>query len=148
MRILRILGGVARKGRPGGAVSLVLCAGVMLVGCAGSSPSKGSADATTPLAAARSWFTSVNDKDLQGAEAHFVRSAKEMTDWENGDTSTWPTFTDLSCKTLRQTVTAATVYCSFEESASPAEGNPDNFWTVSLQRTSSGHWLINNYGQG
>jgi hypothetical protein len=69
-------------------------------------------------------------------------------DWGGGDTSTWSTFTDLHCKTLKQSARTATVYCSFKESASPSEGNPDSFWTVSLERTPSGHWLINNYGQG
>jgi hypothetical protein len=42
---------------------------------------------------------------------------------------------------------AADVFCSFLESASPVEGNPDTFWDVELQRTSRG-WLIDNYGQG
>jgi len=42
----------------------------------------------------------------------------------------------------------ATVYCSFNESPSSSEGNPDSFWTISMQRNDSGGWLINNYGQG
>ena len=69
-------------------------------------------------------------------------------DWGDGDTSTWSTFSDLHCHTLRDNGLAAIVYCSFSESASPSEGNPDLFWTISMERHRKGKWLIDNYGQG
>jgi hypothetical protein len=60
----------------------------------------------------------------------------------------WPKFTHLRCRRLKtSTQSRADMYCSFRESASPVEGNPDRFWDVELRRTSGG-WLIDNYGQG
>ena len=79
-------------------------------------------------------------------------SQKQITqmlmDWGNGDTSTWSTFTKLRCKPLSQGAESATVYCSFDESQSPSEGNPDSSWTVSLARQPDGRRLIGNYGFG
>lgn len=114
--------------------------------CCGDSPVP--AKASTPLAAAQSWFTAINAKNLRSAQGHFVASQRSMMDWGGGDTATWSTFTKLHCKTLNDSGEAATVYCSFTESASPSEGNPDSFWTISLQRKVPGPWLINNYGRG
>ena len=60
----------------------------------------------------------------------------------------WPRFTHLRCSVLpASTATHAIVRCDFDESASPAEDNPDTFWDVHLRRTADG-WLIDNYGQG
>jgi hypothetical protein len=103
----------------------------------------------TPLEATLSWFAAVNAKDRAAADAHFVPvDAPLMMDWGNGDTSTWSTFTRLRCKPLSSGAASATVYCSFDESQSPSEGNPDTFWTVSLARQTDGRWLIDSYGQG
>ena len=101
-----------------------------------------------PLQATLSWFAAVNAKNKAAAVAHFVSAEADMMDWGNGDTSTWSTFTRLRCKPLSQDAASATVYCSFHESQSPSEGNPDTFWTVSLARQPDGRWLIDNYGQG
>jgi len=102
----------------------------------------------TPLQAALSWFAAVNAKEAAAAVAHFVPADADMMNWGNGDTSTWSTFTRLRCKPLSQDAASATVYCSFDESQSPSEGNPDSFWTVWLARQPDGRWLIDNYGQG
>jgi hypothetical protein len=102
----------------------------------------------TPLQATLSWFAAVNAKDKAAAVAHFAPADASMMGWGNGDTSTWSTFTRLRCKQLSQDGTSATVYCSFAESQSPSEGNPDTFWTVWLARQPDGRWLIDNYGQG
>ena len=60
----------------------------------------------------------------------------------------WSRFTHLRCRQLgSSTSREALIACSFHESASPAEGNPDSFWDVHLRRTPRG-WLIDNYGQG
>jgi hypothetical protein len=123
---------------------------------AGSSPagSPGAAAAVpppsfgTPLQATLSWFAAVNAKDGAAAAAHFVPADANMMNWGNGDTSTWSTFTRLRCKPLRQDAASATVYCSFDESQSPSEGNPDTSWTVGLARQPDGRWLIDNYGSG
>jgi hypothetical protein len=107
-----------------------------------------STNLSSPLAATESWFKSINEKDLAAAQKHFVPSERFMMDWGGGDTSTWSAFTKLQCKMLTEPGLAANVYCSFNESPSSSEGNPDSFWTISLTRTTSGDWLINNYGQG
>ena len=124
---------------------LVIGAGFVLAACGGPNAPK---TASTPLAAAQAWFKSINDKNLEAAQAHFVVSERQMMDWGGGDTSTWPTFTDLHCRTLSASTSKAGLYCNFDESAAPAEGNPDSFWTISMQRSGHGPWLINNYGQG
>ena len=102
----------------------------------------------TPLQATLSWFAAVNATDKAAAVAHFVAADAGMMNWGNGDTSTWSTFTPLHCKPLGQEAASAAVYCSFDESQSPSEGNPDTFWTVWLARQPDGRWLIDNYGQG
>jgi hypothetical protein len=102
----------------------------------------------TPLQATLSWFAAVNAKDKAAAVAHFVPADASMMGWGNGDASTWSTFTRLRCRQLSQAGTSATVYCSFDESQSLSEGNPDAFWTVWLARQPDGRWLIDNYGQG
>jgi hypothetical protein len=99
-----------------------------------------------PEQATLSWFYAINHKDGAAAAAHIARAAGPM-DW--GHTSTWSTFSALRCKPASmQSTTAATVYGSFSESSSESEGNPDNWWSVSLQRRRDGRWLINSYGQG
>jgi len=102
----------------------------------------------TPLEATLSWFAAVNAKNRAAAVAHFVPADASMMDWGNGDTSTWSAFSRLRCKPLSSGAASATVYCSFDESQSPSEGNPDTFWTVWLARQTDGRWLIDNYGQG
>jgi hypothetical protein len=115
---------------------------------AGATVSVSTASFGTPLQATLSWFAAVNAKDRAAAVAHFVPADAGMMNWGNGDTSTWSTFTRLRCKPLSQDAASAAVYCSFDESQSPSEGNPDSFWTVSLARQPDGRWLIDNYGQG
>ena len=130
---------------------VALGGGAFLAGCGGGgtpSATNPSANLSSPLAATESWFKSINEKDLGAAQEHFVRSERFMMDWGGGDTATWSTFTKLQCKRLRETGPTASVYCSFNESPSSSEGNPDSFWTISLMHTTSGNWLINNYGQG
>jgi hypothetical protein len=102
----------------------------------------------TPLEAALSWFAAVNAKDRAAAVAHFAPADASMMDWGNGDTSTWSTFTRLHCRPLSSSAASAAVYCSFDESQSTSEGNPDTFWTLWLTRQTDGRWLIGDYGQG
>lgn len=141
----------ALKGVRLATVGVVLGSAAFLAGCGGggrAATSSPSADFSTPLAAAQSWFDSINTRNLTAAQQHFVPSERFMMDWGEGDTATWSTFTKLRCKTLNESGRRAVVYCSFTESPSSSEGNPDSFWTISLQHTTSGRWLINNYGQG
>ena len=103
---------------------------------------------TTPLQATLSWFAAVNAKDRAAAVAHFLPARADQMNWGGGDTATWSTFTGVRCQTTSQAAASAAVYCSFAESASPSEGNPDSSWTVWLDRQPDGRWLIEDYGNG
>lgn len=103
----------------------------------------------SPEQATLSWFYAINHKDRADAVAHFTHAAGYMMNWGGGDTSTWPTFSSLHCKNaVRQSVSIASVSCTFSESQAPAVGSPDSSWTVYLHQQPDGRWLIENYGQG
>lgn len=93
------------------------------------------------------WFAAINRKDKRAALADFDPSSVDEMNWGNGDTSTWPTFSNLRCRITSESPSTAVVYCTFSESQAPAVGNPDIFWTVYLDKHPGGRWLINNYGQ-
>jgi hypothetical protein len=97
----------------------------------------------SPVATTLSWFAALNQHDKPLALAHFVVADRDMMEW-----SFWgPPFKDLHCSLTSATATRADVYCTFDDINSGAMSNVD-FWSVSLQRSSPGPWLINNYGQG
>jgi len=70
-----------------------------------------------------------------------------MMNWNDGNTSLWPTFSQVACKKTNSTPNTAHILCTFKEKAPPGN-NLDDFWSVSLQRSVSDKWLITNYGQG
>jgi hypothetical protein len=122
--------------------------GVIAAGC-GSPAASNIRPATlqTPKQATVSWFAAVTETTKAIALADFEPKARDMMEWGGGRTSTWPTFSDVRCKTLIRTASEASVYCTFSESDSPAVGNPDTFWTVYVQRNTNRRWLISDYGQ-
>src|ERR1019366_6438034 len=62
--------------------------------------------------------------------------------------SDWARHGDLEeHRSTRKLVSIQAVLCTFAESASPTEGNPDTFWSIHLHRGPSNGWLIDNYGQ-
>lgn len=141
--------------------ALIVCA-LTVAGCGSSQDSKVSSPVSdkpgranvsvalyqSPEQATLSWFSAINHKDRVAAVAHFTRAAAGQMNWGGGDTSTWSTFSALRCKpAIRHSATTASVYCTFKESQSLSEGNPDSFWTVYLHRQSDGRWLITGYGQ-
>jgi len=124
-----------------------LC-GLVVTGCSSSVVGSATGPASA-LQTAEAWFGALNHKDLRLAESYFTPARAGMTDWADGDTATWPTFSDLHCHQRAATASAADVLCTFTESAAPAVGNPDRFWSVDLHRvTTSRPWRIDNYGQG
>ena len=126
----------------------VLCISVG-AGCgAGPSTSPQGAGRASPVGVAMSWFRAINGKDLSAAQGYFEPKDAGMMDWMNGQTSTWPTFSDVHCRLVSLARADASVYCTFHESQAPAVGNPDTFWTVGMQRGAGGPWLISGYGQG
>jgi hypothetical protein len=124
------------------------CSGLCLAACGTAvMSSKSAEDFSTPLIATYSWFQAINQKNPAALEAHAAPSAKDMMDWNGGDTSQWGTFSDVSCKVLISKPPFASLLCSFDEKGGAPDG-ADTFWTVSLRREQSGKWLITNYGQG
>ena len=102
----------------------------------------------SPVQTAYGWFKSVNNKDYPGAVAYFEPTARDMMEWGGGNTSGWPTFSNLRCKLVTETVTDAQVQCTFRESQAADVGNPDSFWGIDMHRVGTGPWFIDNYGQG
>jgi hypothetical protein len=119
----------------------------VITACGASELSKvPSAVFSPPKNAVLSWFAAIDRKDKRDALNHFEPARRAMMNWDEGRTSTWPTFSNVRCRLIEQDATDATVYCTFAENGG-SPGNPDSFWTVSLQRV-NGRWLIANYGQG
>jgi hypothetical protein len=57
-------------------------------------------------------------------------------------------FSNIKCRQTAISAKTASDLCTFAETASQTEGNPDTFWSVSFHLSSSDQWLITNYGQG
>ena len=123
-----------------------------VAGCSSAGPTRADLAAArvyrSPVRATLSWFFAINHKDKAAAVAHFAPAQAAMMAWGEGDVSTWPSFSALHCKQLSGGAASAVIYCTFNESQEPADGQVDNFWTVSLNRQPDGRWLITNYGQG
>ncbi|MGD0981750.1 MAG: hypothetical protein ABR946_09760 [Solirubrobacteraceae bacterium] len=100
----------------------------------------------SPLQVTVGWFGAINARNAPLARSYFTPEARPQMDWSGG-VSDWSSFTRLHCKTVSRTPRSAEVYCTFDESASPSEGNPSSFWDVYLRYTPRG-WFIDNYGQG
>ena len=101
----------------------------------------------TPMNSTLGWFRAINSHNRKRLLFYVATSAQDQMGWARPSVA-WSKFTDLHCKSLKTSVrSSAEVLCTFHESASPTEGNPDSFWDIYLRRTSSG-WLIYSYGQG
>jgi hypothetical protein len=122
--------------------------GLLFASCT-SATAKGSVakNFDTPLHAAYSWFMAINHKQRSSMIAHAAPVAESMMNWNDGVTSMWPSFTHVSCAITYSTRSISNLLCTFKEKAPP--GNQiDTFWKMSLERRTSGKWLITNYGQG
>jgi hypothetical protein len=102
---------------------------------------------STAISSTRGWFQAINDHDRRRLLSYVATSARDQMGWAQPDAK-WSRFTHLRYRVLpASNERRAIVYCSFHESASPTEGNPDSFWDVYLRHTSAG-WLVASYGQG
>jgi hypothetical protein len=122
----------------------------MLAACSSSAATGASSSATTltPQATALAWFHAINTNNVAAARRLFTPTGINMITWMNGPPSDQSTFSSVSCQTVSKTDSNSTVHCTFKESASPSEGNPDSFWNLSMVKSSDNRWLIDNYGQG
>jgi hypothetical protein len=125
---------------------VVVIASVGLSACSSGSAST-ETKALTPVETAMAWFHAINTDNVAAARALFVPSQRQQIAWMDQPRSDLSTFSDLRCATESTSANKAAVRCTFKESASPSEGNPDSFWSVYMQRAPAGSWLINGYGQ-
>lgn len=103
----------------------------------------------TPLSSTLGWFDAINAHNRRKLLSYVAHDAWDQMGWARASAS-WSTFTQLHCRPI--SLPASTridvfVNCTFNESASPTEGNPDSFWNVELRPAHAG-WLIVSYGQG
>ena len=103
--------------------------------------------ALTPVQTAVAWFHAINTDNVAVARGLYVQSQVGQIAWLNQPRSDLSTFSDIRCRPTSTSSNTAAVLCTFKESASPSEGNPDSFWSVYMQRAPKGRWLINGYGQ-
>lgn len=139
-----------------------MTAGLALIalGAGGCSPTESSAPTTTVLGQtpstrltavqeAESWFKAINAKNQGAAQAHYEADQRyNIGNWDRGDVSMWPSFTNVHCRPFRHQAREAVVYCSFKSHGGDGSASADTFWNVELHRTAGGPWLITNYGQG
>ena len=127
----------------------ILAAGLLLSGCGfgDASTARPSTKYETPTQVAMAWFNAINSNDVRAAHRLFEPSQVEQIAWMNEPAADQSKFTNIHCRRTSLTVDSATVLCTFAESASPTEGNPDTLWSISFHRSLSNGWLIDNYGQ-
>jgi hypothetical protein len=129
--------------RVSGAIVVAL---VCLSGCSSASVAHPDT-ALTPVQTAMAWFHAINTDNVAAADALFVPSQVQQIAWMDQPRADLSTFSDVRCSSTSTSANAASVRCTFNESASPTEGNPDSFWSIYMQKATSGRWLINAYGQ-
>jgi hypothetical protein len=127
----------------------IVAAGLVLSGCGFrvASTARSSTKFETPTQVALAWFSAINSNDVRAAHRLFEPSQVDLIAWMNEPAADQSKFTDIHCRMTSLTANSAAVLCTFVESASPTEGNPDTFWSVYVHRSPSNGWLIDNYGQ-
>jgi hypothetical protein len=126
---------------------LALVAAVALLASRGSAHTPRSwPSRATPLNSTRGWFDAINAHNRARLLSYMAQSTYYQRGWAQ-PSATWSTFSKLKCWIRSSSPSRADVRCTFHESASPTEGNPDTFWDDYLVHTKHG-WLVNSYGQG
>ncbi|HUY42321.1 MAG TPA: hypothetical protein VMU98_01010 [Acidimicrobiales bacterium] len=127
----------------------LVASSLVLSSCGLGAPSAhSSSKEETPVQLAKALFGAINSHDVAAARQLFEPSHVDQIAWMNQPAADQSKFTDIRCHATSLGAKSAAVLCTFSESASPTEGNPSTFWTISFHRTAGGGWLIDNYGQG
>lgn len=131
-------------------VMAIVASGLILSACGSGSATNAasSSDSAAPKQVAIAWFNAINSNNVRVADRLFEPRAVVQISWMKEPASDQSKFTDIHCKQTVLTAKRAAVLCTFAESASPTEGNPDTFWSIEFSRSSKSGWLIDNYGQG
>jgi hypothetical protein len=125
----------------------IVASGLLLSAC-GSAGDSSAHQTQTPTQVALAWFGAINSHNVGVAKELFEPSQQDQISWMDQPATDQSTFSDIHCKPMKGSDVRANVLCTFVESASPTEGNPDTFWTISFVRGTNHEWLISSYGQG
>lgn len=128
----------------------ILVAALLLSACGptGQAAARNSTPSLSPTQTALAWFQAINTDNAGAAKKLFLPSQRDQIAWMEQPAADQSTFSNIHCKKMKGTEVRANVLCTFVESASPTEGNPDTFWTISFSLSKTHKWLISNYGQG
>jgi len=128
----------------------LMASGLVLSGCGsvGVSTTRDSTTFRTPTQVAKEWFKAIDSDEAGAARKLFEPSQVDQIAWMNEPASDQSKFTNIHCRETSVTDMTASVLCTFMESASSTEGNPDTFWNISFHLSSNDRWLISSYGQG
>lgn len=137
-----------RRARAMLTVAATLTVAVTLTVGVGTAAAKASWPArTTPLSSTHGWFEAINAHNHRRLLYYLSTEGQYQTSWARPSVA-WPKFTHVRCARIRRAPShQAHVRCTFHESASPVEGNPDSLLDFYLHRW-QGAWLIDSYGQG
>jgi hypothetical protein len=130
------------------ALSAVFISGLFLSACGSGAAARTSTSTSTPSQVALKWFKAIDTHNVLAADRLFAPSQVGEIAWMKQPAKDQSKFTVVRCHTTVVTSQRAAVLCTFTESASPTEGDPVTFWSISFQRGAMNQWLINNYGQG
>jgi hypothetical protein len=122
-------------------VLLLLALAIAVLVHADANQSLPQAPIQPPVAATVSWFEALNACNMPMINAHM--SLAKRGGWTCIDP-----FTHLLCVPESQAASTARVRCTFDPQNDPRVGNTgDTFWSVYLERSSSGRWLVTDWGQ-
>ena len=127
-------------------VAICVALGVVLAVNTGSRGPKATARPTA-TATALGWLSAINSHKLSLIESYFDPKDRYMVahvvDWDLYQ------FVGVRCHLMEETALTAAVFCHFAmRSPQPPEMQNVSFWDVYMERSLSGPWLIDNYGQG
>jgi hypothetical protein len=92
-----------------------------------------------------SWLEAINARNKPLAKSYFAVADQEQMDW--GSDFSAAVFNGIRCNTVEQGETTSTVRCTFNPMGTPPDMKNVTFWTIDMERTPPGPWLITDYGQ-
>jgi hypothetical protein len=102
-----------------------------------------SGTSTSAQQTVETWFREI---DAKNPSAPSLLEQPFRGDWTRTRVTSWPSFSNVSCQTISESATAATVHCGFDESRLAGEAKPTTAWVVHLVKQPDGTWLIARYG--
>lgn len=126
-------------------VAGILATGLLVQAC--DSAKAPTIPTQSPVQTAVSWFDAINARNLPLAKAHFAAADRDQMDWSSSELHA-SKFSGVRCNATEQGDTTATVRCTFNPMDTPRDMKNVTFWSIDMEQTPPGPWLITNYGQG